>query len=396
MLFEIEGPVLVLLFILFIGLIVPELAKKFKLPYITVLILLGAVLGPNAFDYVQPNGIIDFFAFLGAAFLLLMAGMEAKLSQLKNLQKKIYVMAAANGLIPFAVGVGITKLFGYPWISALLVGIVFFSSSFAIIIPVLKSANLFKKQIGQTIASAVILEDIFSLLLLAIVLQTIMPITQFPLPIYFAILIVSVVFLKVFLPGFAKYLFRRWKKHDEEESQLRFVIVLLMAVLFYFSLLGVHPISAAFLVGILLADVVTSNELYNKLHILAYGLFVPVFFFVVGMKMDLSIFANIDFQEVIVFFLVVGLLSAKFVSGYIAARWDRFSKKNALIFGTASTTQLTTTLAVTYAASKLGLLDTTLVTGIVLISVITTVLAPWILSRIVQKKVFRFNVIRKV
>jgi Kef-type K+ transport system membrane component KefB len=386
MLFEIDGPVLVLLFILFIGLIIPELAKKLKLPYITILILLGAILGPNAFDYVQPNNIIDFFGFLGAAFLLLMAGMEAKLSQLKNLQKKIYVMAAANGLLPFAVGVGITKFFGYPWISALLVGIVFLSSSFAIIIPILKSAGLFKKQIGQTIASAVILEDILSLLLLAIVLQTVAPITQFPLLIYFAILIISVVILKAVLPGFAKYMFRRWKDHDEEESQLRFVIVLLMAVLFYFSLLGVHPISAAFLVGILLADVLTSDELYNKLHILAYGLFVPVFFFVVGMKMDLTIFASIDFEEVIIFCLIAGLLLAKFFSGYFAARWDRFSKKNSLIFGVASTTQLTTTLAVTYAASALGLLDTTLVTGIVLISVITTVISPILLNLLVEKK----------
>lgn len=387
MVFEVEGPVLVLLFILFIGLIVPELAKKLKLPYITVLILLGAILGPNGFDYVQHNTIVDFFGFLGAAFLLLMAGLEAKLNQLQNLRKKIYVMSALNGLIPFAVGVAITKFFGYSWISSLLVGIVFFSSSFAIIIPILKSAKLFKKQIGQTIASAVIIEDIASLLLLAVVLQTVAPITQFPLPIYFAILLISVVIMKVFIPGFAKYLFStRWKEQDEQESQLRFVIVLLMAVLFYFSLLGVHPISAAFLVGILLADVVTSNNLYNKLHTLAYGLFVPVFFFVVGMEMDLTIFTYIDFQEVIVFCLVIGLIVSKFLSGYFASRWDKFSKKNSLIFGIASTTQLTTTLAVTYAASKLGLLDTTLVTGIVLISVITTVLSPWILSIIVQKK----------
>lgn len=385
MLFEIEGPVLVLLFILFIGLIIPEMAKKLKLPYITVLILLGAVLGPNSLDYVQPNNIIDFFGFLGAAFLLLMAGMEAKINQLKRLRKKIYIMAAANGLIPFGVGVAITRYFGYSWMASLLVGIVFLSSSFAIIIPILKSAKLFNKQIGQTIASAVILEDIFSLLLLAIVLQTVAPITQFPLPIYFAILIFSVVLLKSILPSFAKYVFRRWKDHDEEESRLRFVIVLLMAVLFYFSLLGVHPISAAFLLGILLADVVKSGELYTKLHTLAYGLFVPVFFFVVGMKMDLKIFTAIDFQEIIIFCLVAGLILAKFLSGYFAARWDRFSRKNSWIFGIASTTQLTTTLAVTYAASNLGIMDSTLVTGIVLISVITTLLSPLLLSKFVEK-----------
>lgn len=387
MVFELDSAVLVLLFILFIGLIVPELFKKLKLPYITILIILGTILGPNGINYLQPNAIIEFFGFLGAAFLLLMAGLEVKISHLQNLQKKIYIMAASNGIVPCLVGITITRLFGYPWIPSILVGIVFFSSSFAIIVPILKSAGLFRRNLGQMISSAVILEDIFSLFLLAIVLQSVEPITRFPLPIYFGILIMSIVILKMFLPEFAAYFFRRYKhRKDEQEIQLRFVIVLLMGVLFYFSGLGVHPISAAFLVGILLADVLTSDELFNKLHTIAYGLFVPVFFFLVGMKTDLGIFVHLSPKNFLLITLIAGLITAKLLSGYISGRFVKFSKRSSIIFGVASTTQLTTTLAVTYAASSMGLLDATLTTAIVIISVITTIVSPVVLNYIVQRK----------
>lgn len=389
MVFELDSAILVLLFILFIGLIVPELFKKLRIPYITILILFGAFLGPNGLNYVQPNSIIDFFGFLGVAFLLLMAGLEVKLGHLQNLQSRIYILAAANGFIPCLVGVAIVKLFGYSWIPAIVIGIVFFSSSFAIIVPILKSAGLFKKNTGQMIISAVMLEDIFSLFLLAIILQSFEPITRFPLLVYFGILIMSVIILKMFLPEFAAYFLRKYRhRKDEHETQLRFIIVLLIGVLLYFSALGVHHITAAFIVGILLADVLTSSELFNKLHTIAYGLFVPVFFFLVGMKTDFGVFVHFSIKDFLLISLVAGLIGSKLLSGYFAGRLVRFSRKYSLVFGIASTAQLTTTLAVTYAASSMGLIDSVLTTIIIIISVITTILAPLVLNYVLGKKYY--------
>jgi Kef-type K+ transport system membrane component KefB len=373
----IEQTLLVLLLILFFGLLVPELFKKLRLPYITTILLLGAVLGPKGLDYIRSDTTIEFFGFLGSAFLMLMAGLEVKIEHLKGLQKQVFIMVLLNGGIPFLVGFTLIKLFGYSWLTSLLIGTVFVSSSVAVVASIVRSARLTQKPIGQTILSVVVIEDLLSLLILSLILQSVNPITAFPLPIYFGILISSIIVLKMFLPQITKYVFKKkFKKHDEYESQLRFVIIILMAVLLYFSGLGVHPIIASFVVGFLISDVIKSDLLIHKLHTLGYGLFVPVFFFIVGMQMDLTIFFQFDLRNIIMVSLILGLLVSKFVSGYASGRITKLSKHHASLFGVASTAQLTTTLATTYAAASVGILDSNLVTSIIILSVVTMLLSP--------------------
>jgi len=380
---QFEGTALVLLIILCFGIIAPELFRKLKLPYVTVLILIGALSGPGGFGYVREDAVLEFLGFLGSAFLMLMAGMEVRLSHLEQLGKRIGMMAVLNGIIPFGVGVFIMRYFGYGWLPAILVGTVFISSSVAIVASGVRAAGLARRVIGETIVSTTVLLDIVSLLLLAIILQTLEPMARLPLPLYFVVLVASVVILKKFLPMFAKqYLHHVSLNHkkDDDEAEMRFVIAVLIGSLLYFSGLGVHPIVAAFAVGVLLSDVIKSEHLFRKIHTIGYGLFVPVFFFVIGMKMDLSLFTQFDVKNVFMLSIVAGLIAAKLVSGYLGAKLAKFSGREAAMFGVASTAQLTTTLAVTYAASAGSILGPAVVTGIVALSIITTVASPMVLN----------------
>jgi len=115
---------------------------------------------------------------------------------------------------------------------------------------------------------------------------------------------------------------------------------------------------------------------------MGYGLFIPVFFFVVGMEIDVSLLRQFDITNVMMISLILGLMLSKIASGYIAGRLVKLSKRDSMLFGSISITQLTTTLAVTYAASSMGLLDSALVTSIVLLAIITTVVGPVLTSYI--------------
>lgn len=376
----VENTVLVLCVILLLGIIVPELFRRLKLPFLTTLILLGAVLGPFGFDYIQMTDTIVFFGLLGSAFLMLMAGLETKLEDVRGVRWNIAVLVLFNGLIPFGAGYGITYLFGYPLQTCFLVATLFISSSVAIIIPVIKSIRFADAQVKREIITAIIIMDVLSLVLLAAVFQTVSPITQFPLPIYFVILLGSVIVLKLFLPSITHYLFSKRLKSHRDEAQLRYLIAVLLGVLLYFSGLGVHPILAAFLVGIILADEITSEVLLAKIHTIGYGLFVPVFFFVVGMEMDITMLTGIDPRDVLLVSIVAGLFFSKLISGYIGGRLARLNNRNSLVFGFASTIQLTTTLAAAYAGSSLGLLDTALLTAMIVLAIFTTIVVPFVLQ----------------
>lgn len=178
---------------------------------------------------------------------------------------------------------------------------------------------------------------------------------------------------------------KRLSADEGYERQLRFVIITLVAVIIFFSFLGAHPILAAFLAGLSLSGVVfhgKSKILKSKLHTMGYGLFIPVFFFVVGMEIDVSLLRQFDITNVMMISLILGLMLSKIASGYIAGRLVKLSKRDSMLFGSISITQLTTTLAVTYAASSMGLLDSALVTSIVLLAIITTVVGPVLTSYI--------------
>lgn len=376
-----------MLVILALGLVIPEMFRRLRIPFISSIILAGAFLGPNLLGYVQPNPVVEFFGFLGMTFLMLMAGLETNLKQLINLRSKISVLVVLNGIIPFATGVVIARLFNFSWMTSFLVGTIFISSSVAVLIPALKSANLFNKRIGRLILSATIILDILSLVLLSFILQEMAPITTLPLHLYFLVIIFSIIALFFIVPSIAKYFFKKNGKKGKYEEKLRFVLVIVIGVLAYFSALGVHPILAAFIVGLTLSHVIRSEKILTKLHTLGYGLFVPVFFFIIGMKMDLKILTQFSLANLLMISIVFGLIFSKLFSGYIAGRIIKLPKKESLFFGSASTIQITTTLAVAYAASEIGILDINLLTSIVMMSVITTIVGPIFLKYISSKQI---------
>lgn len=372
-----EYTLLTLFAILALGLAIPELFRKNRFPFSIFLILFGALFGPKGLGLVELDTTIEFFGFLGSMFLMFMAGMEVKFTTLKSFGKKIMIMSAANGLIPFATGFVVTLLFGYPPTTALLVGIVFISSSVAIVGISMEAVGLLKRSIGKAIMAATVVQDTVSLILLSFVLQNIFQKTPLNPVTFILVLVISIVSLKLFLPRVSKhFLGESQGSRRPYEGELRFVIAVLLLATVYFSSIGVHSIVAAFIMGIMLSDVIVSDVVRDKLHTIGYGLFIPVFFFVVGMELDMSLLMSGDYHTLFTFALVVSLVLSKLLSGYISAVAAKFSNREALLFGVSSTVQLTTTLAVAYAVTAAGLFDNVITTSILLLSIFTTAVSP--------------------
>lgn len=383
-----EGPIVAILVILFLGLLIPELTQRIKIPFVTSIILVGALFGPYGLGFVERSETIDFFGFLGLAFLMLMAGLETKTHKLVRSLKDISILALMNAGIPFFVGIMVAYAFDLPTLTAIILGIIFSASSVSISVPAFKEIGLERKRAGQDFLAAIILMDIISLILLALVFQGESGTALFPLPLYFVFLIAIIVILKLLLPRIYRYFAQRTSKHShiKHEEQLRLVLILLIAVVLGFNIFGIHPILSAYLVGIFLADTITSKVLLEKIHTIGYGLFIPIFFFVIGTEMDLSLLRELGSIGSLLVVLLISVISAKFISGFLAAKITKFSNKNALIFGTITTTSLTTTLAAAFTARDLNIINTELLTSILILTIITTLLAPMVIRIIKDHK----------
>ena len=82
-----------LFFLIIIGaaFLLPELAKKIHLPYVTSIILAGIIIGPYGFKLFDLGDIASFLAFLGAIFLMFTAGLDVGLSSLRKIGKKAII-----------------------------------------------------------------------------------------------------------------------------------------------------------------------------------------------------------------------------------------------------------------------------------------------------------------
>ena len=74
-----EYTLLILLLILFLGILVPSLVRPLRFPFVSILFLISAIVGPHRLALTEGNVIIEFFGFLGFTFLMFMAGLETDL-----------------------------------------------------------------------------------------------------------------------------------------------------------------------------------------------------------------------------------------------------------------------------------------------------------------------------
>lgn len=369
--------------ILTAGLVFSELFKRLHLSYVTTLILAGILIGPFALNLIQIDESLSFIGSIGIIFLMFIAGSEIKHDFFKRMRRELFVITSFNSIVPFVTGFAIGMFFGFDVFNSLLIGIIFISSSIAVIVPSLESSGLINKRVGKSIVSAAVFEDIGSLLLLAIFLQNYTQISPIPLPLYIFTILFIVAALKLIIPKLQKRYHFQKRGKDLFESKLRFVFVVLLGTVALFEMLGVHAIVAGFLIGILLSDSI-DGKIENKVRTVSYGIFIPVFFLIIGMQTDLSVYSSITSLGLTVA-IVLGLFISKTLSGWLAGRLLGFTHKESLLIGIATTPQLSTTLATAFVASEFGLLSRGLITSLVMLSVVTTLVTPYLIGKLSRK-----------
>jgi len=232
------------------------------------------------------------------------------------------------------------------------------SSSVAVVIPALESTRVIKTKLGQSIVTATMIEDVTSLVLLSILLQNTNPIANIPLPIFYVLLLIILFLLRWAILKLKKYYSSRIK--DRFEGEFRLVLAILIGTVIIFELLGLHPIIAGFFAGFVLADSISTMKgavLREKLHAISYGLFIPIFFIIVGYKTDISIFSQAGEAVNLALFVIIGSVFAKFISGFLGAKISKFNNSESLFAGAATIPQLSTTLAVAFTGLEFNILD---------------------------------------
>ncbi|NRN90066.1 monovalent cation:proton antiporter family protein [Lactobacillus helveticus] len=375
-----------LFLVVLLALVIPIFMARFQIsnvPTAVAEIIVGIVMGSSGFNLITSTHDLTFLSNLGVILLMFLSGMEIDfdLLQRKNSPKgksqagktvdplKTAITAFIGIVVMAFVLAYILRLTGL-FSEVMLAAIILMTVALGVVIATLKEKDILGRPIGQTILLTAVLGEVIPLLLLTIYASVNGGNAER-------------LWLIILLFAAAIFLLRRFKqpylcfaKITKATTQLdiRLAFFLIFALVTVAERVGAENILGAFLAGMVMKLLEPSEATKDKLTSIGYGFFIPIFFIMTGVGLNLrSLFAHpssLMLLPVLVIFLFIA--KAPVVLTYMRY----FQKKNAFAGGFLTATTITIVLPTLQVARKLHAITSTQSDAFILAAVIVCILSP--------------------
>jgi len=371
--------------ILSIIFIVPNLLKKFNIPAITSIMIAGIIIGPYGLNILQVDSTLKVLADFGAIMLMFLAGLEVDNETLKEEFKNSLILSLFSLLIPGIGGYLIGQFLGLGFIGSLLYAVIFASHSVAIVYGVLEELKMVKTRLGTIILSATITVDLFTLLLLSVVIKLGVGGENVGMFLLETFLYIGVLLLAI--PSLSKNILGIFEKLHAQ--RIHYVLFIIFIAIIVGEIIGIHPIVGAFICGVAVSEALTKEEhdilLNENLNAIGYGLLIPIFFLVLGMETNIRVIFDLSNLELLLITLI-SAVALKFISGIIALRILGFDRIKNIVGGLLTVPKISASLVAASIGRELGLIGNEIFVTIVALSVITATITPIVVKHIFVAK----------
>lgn len=281
-------------------------ARGLVLPVVVVELLLGIAIGPQGMG-LQLSQFISFFSALGLGLLFFFAGYEIDLQRIAGRPLELGAAGWAMSLV-IAYGLGAALAAAGIVESLLFTGSAMATTALGTLIPALSDAGELRTRFGTFLLAAGAVGEFGPILLLTLILSAEGTLHNAAILIAFVALAVAVA---VFAVRSAERTLPLVARTMEASGQLavRWIVVLVFALALLAFELGLDLLLGGFAAGLITRQVLKGHELPgfdSKLTAVAFGVFVPFFFVVSGMRVDVdALFASTSgVVKMVVFFIL--------------------------------------------------------------------------------------------
>ena len=376
--------------IIFFAKIFGLIARKLRAPQVVGEIVAGLLIGPSVLGWVQLNGFIDVCAQIGVVLLMFSAGLGTNLRDLLRTGPKALAIACAGVLVPLAGGTLLYMAFyGFaPWgsekfFTAVFIGVIMTATSVSITVETLKELGKLKTELGTTILSAAIIDDVIGIMVLTFVVGFKNPDSN-PGKVLASTLLFFGLAVGV---GFVVY--HIFKFVDKRYPHTRRIPIFALVLCFGLSFLaekvfGIADITGAYVAGIILCNLRDSAYIEEKMDINSYMIFGPIFFASIGLKTDVS---GITWDLVLFSAAFVGVaLVAKILGCGAMSRLCGFRGKDTLRIGVGMMTRGEVALIVAQRGLAEGMISSVYFTSVILLIIVSSIATPIILKLLFREK----------
>jgi len=392
-------PIFVILVIAYLVPMILAWLEVSRIPSVLVEILMGIIIGPHILDLVGETSYMEFLAYTGFLFLIFLSGLEIDIGKIKASFPRGKISVSSLVSNPFLLAVFIytgSLVISLPvaFLVNLLYGIdiVFFTLLFptvaiSIIVPILKSDGEITRRFGQVILLEGAIATIMSIILISLYAGILQYGFQKELLLFLVIFVTFFVAYKIGsimtkIPLFQKIQYIL--EHAASQIRVRGSIALLLLFVVVADLINMELVLGAFFAGVLIS-IFTAKErssLLFKLDGMSYGFFIPIFFIMVGVNLDLSVLNNLGSSLLFVSVLLVGFYFIQVMPSLIMGRL--FGMKRAVSAGILLTSRLGLAIATAQIGLSLDVISPAANTAIVLAAIITSVLSPLFYKQLTQ------------
>jgi Kef-type K+ transport system membrane component KefB len=379
-----NSDILIHLFVLFAAArILGETFQAMKQPAVVGELLAGVLVGPYGLGLVGGEGetlVLEVIAELGVIILLFTVGLETSLGELRQVGRPAVLVGTIGVVLPFALGVGLMLGLDYENREALFVAAALVATSVGVTARVLRDFGAVRTVVARVVLGAAVVDDILAILVLAVVAGLARGgISELGLTVTFLEVLVFLVIVVFAGPGVVRKLSDFMHLPIVPGSPFAFAVLLTLGLAALSGVIGLASIIGAFLAGLIFE--IRKDEVATQIEPV-YEFLVPFFFAVTGTHLDPSVFADghiLGLAAGVTFIAVV----AKVAAGLLGGR--QYGRFVALTIGVGMIPRAEVGLIVAAFGLRLGVISSDLYGVVVVMTVVTTIMTPPILSAMLKR-----------
>lgn len=387
--------------LLFTARVFGEIAQRLKQPTVVGEILAGIVLGPSLLSGLFPafgavmipqnaaqGYLLETVSLIGVLLLLLVTGLETDLALIRRQARSALGIALGGLLLPLLMGF----LLGLVVPDALLVApeqrtvfALFLATAMAIsaipvIAKVLMDLSLTRRNIGQAIIAAAMIDDTTGWIILSVVIGLagggLITLGSVGQSVFSVLAFIGLSFFA------GRWVIRRALNFVQNQMQGRDkTLALVLLCMFVWAAIGqalhLEALLGAFVVGLIFSQMPRLPvDVVHRIESFTLGVFAPIFFGVAGLKVD----ARALLQPDLLFFtlIVIGVATfCKVVGVYVGARAIGGSDHwTAVFYGAGLNARGSMGIIVASIGLSVGVLSQPMFSMIVVMAVLTSLMAP--------------------
>ncbi|MDQ0418085.1 monovalent cation:proton antiporter-2 (CPA2) family protein [Croceifilum oryzae] len=370
-----------ILIILLATKIAGEISIRLGQPAVLGKLIIGIIIGPAVFGWIQESEIIHQLSEIGVILLMFIAGLETDVKSLRQNRNSSIAVAVGGIIFPLLGGYLVGLVMGLSQSHALFLGLLLSATSVSISAQTLKELGHLKSRESATILGAAVLDDILVVVGLAVMMSLL---TAEEVSLGAVLFKKLIFFVAIGLLGWkaVPWIMNKFSSWRVSESVVSTALVLCFFFAYLAESLGVAAIIGAFAAGVAISQTPYRRVVEQKIEPIAYAFFVPIFFVSIGLSVS---FVGMGGQLWFIVGLTIVAVLTKLLGSGLGARLTGFHRRSALGIGAGMVSRGEVALIIAAIGLEAHLLKQEYFTAIITVVILTTLITPPLLKKLFSK-----------